>query len=325
VTSLYREMRRLDGIQMLYGNPPPDVSLGMTFGNLFPSVSRSGTWYFKGDTPGAKTFIFRVWGENGTDFTIGQTVVVGANLVDLVPMSLGTSPPAPVAAPGTTFSVTDTVQNAGPGPSEPSTLRYYLSLDALKGPGDTLLGGNRSTPALEAGASHTATVTVTVPPGTPLDAYFLLACADSGNNVPEADEANNCMATPGPVVTVAKPDLVESAVSSPPASQKRGTKFSVTDTARNQGAAASKGSKTRYYLSLDPVKSAADRALTGSRTVPGLAAGAADSGTVTVTIPSATPLDTYFLLACADQGKTVAETDETNNCKASSASITVTP
>ena len=52
--------------------------------------------------------------------------------------------------------------------------------------------------------------------------------------------------------------------------------------------------------------------------MPGLAAGASQSATVTVTIPAATPLDTYFLLACADDLNTVAETNEGNNCVAAS-------
>ena len=58
---------------------------------------------------------------------------------------------------------------------------------------------------------------------------------------------------------------------------------------------------------------------------PVLAAGGSHSGTVTVTIPAATPPSTYFLLACADGPNTVVETDETNNCKASSTTVTVTP
>ena len=65
--------------------------------------------------------------------------------------------------------------------------------------------------------------------------------------------------------------------------------------------------------------------VTGSRGIPVLAAGGSHSGTVTVTIPAATPPSTYFLLACADGPNTVVETDETNNCKASSTTVTVTP
>ena len=69
-----------------------------------------------------------------------------------------------------------------------------------------------------------------------------------------------------------------------------------------------------------------DTLLTGSRAVPGLAAGATSPpGTVTVTIPSTTLLNTYVLLACADDLNTVVETIETNNCTASATGVTVTP
>jgi len=72
------------------------------------------------------------------------------------------------------------------------------------------------------------------------------------------------------------------------------------------------------------VKDAADRLLTGSRAVPILAVNATSAGAVNVTIPSATPLGSYFLLACSDDTKTVVEKDETNNCRASITKIAVT-
>jgi len=96
-------------------------------------------------------------------------------------------------------------------------------------------------------------------------------------------------------------------------------------TAQNIGAVASGPSATRYYLSLDAVKSAGDTLLTGSRAVPGLAAGASHTGAVTVTIPAATVPNTYFLVACADDGNIVAEIDDGNNCKASGTTMTITP
>ena len=221
--------------------------------------------------------------------------------------------------------MSDTVQNVGPVAAGSSTTRYYLSVDATKSAGDTLLTGSRGVPALAPGASSAGTVTVTIPASTPLNTYFLLACADNGDTVVETSEANNCVATPGAIVTVSWPDLVESAVSDPPETKARGGKFQVTDTVQNVGATGSKASTTRYYLSLDGVKGAGDTALTGSRSVPAVAAGDSNSGTVTVTIPSATPLNTYFVLACADNGTTVVETDETNNCKASSTKVTIAP
>ena len=43
-----------------------------------------------------------------------------------------------------------------------------------------------------------------------------------------------------------------------------------------------------------------------------LGAGASSTGSLNVTIPSATPLGVYFLLACADDSNSVFESDETN-------------
>ncbi len=226
-----------------------------------------------------------------------MTVVAGP---DLVETAVSTNPPAPTTAPGTTFSVTDTVKNLGGIASAPSTTRYYLSLDGVKTADDILLTGSQGVPGLAAGASHTGTVKVTIPAATPLNAYFLLACADDLSKAVETNDGNNCIASAGATVTVARPDLVENTVSAPPATKARGTSFPVTDTVQNLGAVTSGPSTTRYYLSLDAVKSAGDTLLTGSRGVPALAAGGSHSGTVTVTIPAATPPNTYFLLACAD-------------------------
>ena len=209
--------------------------------------------------------------------------------------------------------------------SSTAEARYYLSLDPVKTAGDTLLTGSRGVPSLAAGAVHSGTVTLTIPPTTPLNTYFLLACADDLAKVTESDEANNCVALPTAAVTVTRPDLAQTTVSAPPATKQRGTTFPVTDTAQNIGAIASAPSTTRYYLSLDATKSAGDTLLTGSRTLPALAAGVSHTGSVTLTIPAATPPNTYFLLACADGANTVVETDETNNCKASGSAVTVTP
>ena len=112
-------------------------------------------------------------------------------------------------------------------------------------------------------------MTLTIPTSTPLNTYFLLACADDVARVAESDEANNCLASPTAAVTVTRPDLVETAVSSPPATKQRGTQFPITDTVQNAGAVPSGGSVTRYYLSLDAVKSAGDLMLTGEPDGPG--------------------------------------------------------
>jgi hypothetical protein len=260
---------------------------------------------------------------NNCNIAVSGTVTVARP--DLVETGATTTPAAPVRAPGTTFSVTDTARNSGAVSANASTTRYYLSLDGVKNAGDTLLSGTRAVPALAAGATNSGTVTVTIPQATPLNTYVLLACADDLNTVVETNDANNCVVASSGSVTVTRPDLLGDAVSNPPTTKARGTAFSVTDTTRNAGPVASGASTTRYYLSLDGLKNAGDTLLTGSRAVPGLAAGASSSGTITVTIPTGAPLNTYLLLACADDLNTVVETTESNNCKASATAVTITP
>ena len=67
-----------------------------------------------------------------------------------------------------------------------------------------------------------------------------------------------------------------------------------------------------------------DRALTGSRTVDALAAGATSTGAVTVTVPSGTTPGAYRVVACADSTGAVAEWDESDNCAVSATTLQVT-
>lgn len=119
-----------------------------------------------------------------------------------------------------------------------------------------------------------------------------------------------------------KPDLITTFVSNPPASFKRGNKFDVTDTVRNQGSAKAGGTKTRYYLSLDG--SGLDKRLAGERRVPGLNPGVTSTGTERVEIRPDTVPGTYFLIACADDDDKVKESNETNNCTAAVGTVQVT-
>jgi subtilase family serine protease/sugar lactone lactonase YvrE len=242
---------------------------------------------------------------------------------DLVQTSV-TNPP-PTATRGTTFSVTDTVRNRGGASSPPTATRYYLSVDRLRNAGDKLLTGSRAVPPLLPNATSTGTVArVTIPTNTAFGKYFLLACADDALRVPENNETNNCVASAA--VVELGPDLVEIAVTNPPATAIRGTRFSVTDTVRNRGSVLAPASTTRYYLSLDKLRNVGDQRLTGTRTVPALPPGANSPGTVMVTIPTNTVLGTYFLLACADDlAPQLGESNETNNCFASVTAVRVGP
>jgi subtilase family serine protease len=59
----------------------------------------------------------------------------------------------------------------------------------------------------------------------------------------------------------------------------------------------------------------ADRAVSGSRPVPSLAAGARSTGSLTVTIPATADVGQHYLAACADDGNRLIESNEGNNCR----------
>ena len=235
------------------------------------------------------------------------------------------SNPPPTIAPGAHFPVTDTAKNQGPVLAGSAPTRYYLSADAQKGSGDLLLVGSRGVPSLAAGASHAGgAITITIPSTTALSTYYLLACADDTGVVIELDDGNNCLAS-ATTVQVTRPDLVVTAVSNPPPTIAPGAHFPVADTAKNQGPVVAGSAITRYYLSADAQKGSGDILLVGSRGVPSLAAGASHAGgAITITIPSTIALNTYYLLACADDTGIVTELDDGNNCLAPATTVQVT-
>jgi hypothetical protein len=120
------------------------------------------------------------------------------------------------------------------------------------------------------------------------------------------------------------PDLVVSTLTNPPASVAQGGSFSVTDTTLNQETGPAGASTTRYRLSTDSNITSSDSLLTGTRSVPSLAAGASSTGTITVTVPTTVATGTYYLGACADDLAAVAESNEANNCRASTTTVQVT-
>jgi subtilase family serine protease len=227
------------------------------------------------------------------------------------------SKPPATAAPGHSFDVTDTVENRSATAAGPSTTRYYLSFDPVRTLGDKLLTGSRGVPGLAPREASTGTASVTIPLNTLAGIFFLLACADDRSVVTESHETNNCRASTTPI-EVARPDLVVTAVSDPPRIAAPGDSFAVTDTVENRGRSTAGASTTRFYLSIDPVRSGADKPLAGILAVPGLEPRRSSTGTVTVTIPSEIAPGKYFLLVCADDARAVPEGNEANNCLASS-------
>ena len=213
--------------------------------------------------------------------------------------------------------MTDTTTNLAAGAmGATSVTRFYLSTKSVFDASATLLSGSHAVPDLAAGASSTATTSVTLPSPLPVATYYLFANADADNAVTEISETNN---TAGRAILVGG-DLVVSALTVPAVGASGGT-IIVSDTVTSQGGGGAAASITRFYLSKDALLDATDTALDGSRTVPALAAGGASSGSTSVTIPGGIVPGAYFLIAKADADQTVPESNETNNATARPISI----
>jgi len=123
-----------------------------------------------------------------TNNTSARTVKAGPDLVVSAMSTLASTPAGGVVA------VTVTTRNQGSSAAEMSTTRFYLSANATLDAGDTLLDGSHSVSALDAGASGTGSISLTIPAGLAPGTYFVVAKADADGVVAEATENNNTFA-----------------------------------------------------------------------------------------------------------------------------------
>ena len=92
------------------------------------------------------------------------------------------------------------------------------------------------------------------------------------------------------------------------------TYITVTDTAKNQGAAAIAGTVTGFYLSGNGTYEPTDTLL-GTRNVGALDGSATESASTQLLIPPGTVPGSYQLVAVADMNNTVVESLENNNTR----------
>ena len=137
-----------------------------------------------------------------------------------------------------------------------------------------------------------------------------------GNNI---DDNCDGLIDPVPPCTGTGADLIISSLTAP-LTGGAGKNITVTDTTKNQGTGQAGASTTKLYFSTDTTYSAGDTYL-GSCPVPSLAAGTSNPCSITVTIPSVTCVDTYYIIAIADANGDVPETNENNNAKSKSIKI----
>ena len=274
----------------------PGISATVNMSVTIPSSLATGTHYLiaKAD---ADDVLFENQEANNTylrTLTVGPDLTVSALTV-----------PA-IAAPGAAITADYTVRNQGASPASASTLRFFWSANSALDASDTQLG-QVDVGALGASATASGQATLTVPSGPQTGTYYVIADADTLKVITESSEINNAASR---AVRIGG-DLVVSAFDAP-ATGGVGVPFTIGDTTRNAGASPIGASITNFYLSADAVLSATDTPL-GARAVDALAAGQANTGSTTVTVPAGIAAGYYYLFARADGGNVLSETEEGNN------------
>ena len=215
-------------------------------------------------------------------------------------------------APGRSLTFQARIRNVGNVVSPATTLRFYRSRNRTISTDDTLLDTVAVGTIAVSRRIDSETLTLTAPSAA--GTYYYGACVDAVTN--ESDTTNNCSDSrpitvegPPPDLVVLAPDVGEV--------QEDGT-FFLLMTVHNQGAGGAAATTVRYKRSTDGSITTSDTTV-GTDVVSTLFPTTNYGATIRLTAPS-TP-GTYYYGGCVDA--VPRESDTTNNCSTSSASLVV--
>ncbi len=266
--------------------------------------------------------------DEGNNLVFGPPVTV-IDPPDLVPASIAIVNPATGSAPAASdITVEYSIDNIrSVSTSGAFQVNFVFSSDNVIGNGDDVLLGSDTVTAIIAGNSSfpPTQAVVTIPNTTPPGPYSLGIVVDANDDVLEARDDNNTLATSATFSVEAIPDLQMTAVSGPlggVAGSPVGIDYTVV--ANDVGAS---NITVQFYLSMDTAITDADIFL-GTETGLNLTADVPFSGTATLTVPSGVAQGVYYLGAIvnqnnANQSDAIAESDTTNNALAAAQSISI--
>jgi len=251
--------------------------------------------------------------------TTTSTTSPPAGGADLLPIGFSATGTAPAHA---NVIIGYTVKNQGSVTAVAPWYDYILfSTDQTFG-GDTAIGVFQRLSNLGSGGQYNdnGAQTVTVP-NVAAGTYYLYFQTDGANAVAEGNESNNWT---GPIaINVTNADLSPTALTIP-ASGTINTQISVMYSIKNlSGTVPAYGPwNDQLYLSADATLGAGDT-LIGSFSQPGVAANTTYTLTQSVTIPSGVTPGTYYVILRTDGADDLHETNESNNVRVSSTTMTV--
>ena len=125
------------------------------------------------------------------------------------------------------------------------------------------------------------------------------------------------------VVAAQLPDLRVTQVRFSPDQVQPGDDLLVGVLVSNRGRISAPATSAHFYLSTVRRRSSDNVLLTGSQQIPGLDHNEDLTGKLTVSVPRQTAAGRYFVVACVDDFKTILESNERNNCRASPNQVAV--
>ena len=192
---------------------------------------------------------------------------------------------------------------------------FYFSTDQTLSADDVF--SEREEVDLESGDPESDSEQIDIPASLADGDYFILVVIDDLDFVAESDETNNTDAIPftvGEGGTGGAADLRLESLTPQRVAGVSGETLSAQYTLANAGSEPAGASTVALYFSADAALSAGDR-LVSSADVGALGGGEQTSGSFSFVVPRAMAGD-YFLIAVADDGDAVSESDEQNNATA---------
>ena len=230
--------------------------------------------------------------DSDTANNCSPALAIVAGRPDLVLDTLTVSPGSPET--GSDFELhIDALHNQGNSWSGFTTMRVYLSGDALVTSTDTELAYDLMAPLEPYSSRDIGTVGPLEAPSTP-GTYYYGVCVDGVSG--EADTTNNCSVV---AVTVRLPDLLILLPTVSDSTPATGEGFTLKATLVNRGSSHSQAASLEYYRSIDETITTADTWV-GSGRVNGLEPHAISHQDITLTAPSTS--GTYYYGVCTRVG-----------------------
>jgi subtilase family serine protease len=207
---------------------------------------------------------------------------------DLVVDSLTYLPAKPLI--GQTLTITLSVKNQGTGKASPTYAGIYIDSKLIT---ETYIN------ELDAGASHTKNVDISLL-GLPFkDKYTLRVCANDHRTVLETNDLNNAKET---VFSIIAPDLFIQSVRWAPEAPAIGNKVTFDVTIKNRGDLKAGPAYVSYYI---------DRVFMGKHRIDEIEAGTTTARSFTWVVQD----ESFVFTAVIDEAGGVMEKDDSNNSK----------